>query len=148
MKIEDTVEIACTPLDLWPWLVEPERIRTWMIGLEEHAPVTSAPIGLGSTFSTRIREGGKSAIYETVVTAYDPPGRLGLRMTSPGHPGMAMNIAYRLTQLEERGTRLDYVAEAELRGLYRLMAPAYANVARARVAACFAELKSRAERDG
>lgn len=145
MRIEDSIEIACTPLDLWPWLVEPERIPLWMEGVVRHTPTSEPPLGAGSTFTTRIHEGGKSVDYEAVITDYLPPEHLGVRMTSPAHPGMAMQIDYRLRPGEPEGTRLEYSAEAELRGLFRLMAPAFATVARVRVQRYFARLRALAE---
>ena len=147
MRIEDEIEIACTPLDLWPWLVEPERIPLWMEGVVDQTPTSPAPVGVGSTYTTRIREGGKTVAYDVVITEYEAPERLSLRMTSAAHPGMAMQIEYRLVQLDE-GTRLEYVGEAELRGLYRLMAPAYANAARARVHGYFVRLRTLASGQG
>lgn len=112
MQIEFTREFACTPERLFSFLEEPEKQKQWMKGLlETQAVGDENPAVVGSKFRMKIKEGGKVADYDGVITAYDKPKQLAIDMTGPTFPGGAvMHVDYLLTDLGGR-TRLDYRAE-------------------------------------
>lgn len=114
MRIEFTREFACTPERLFSFLEEPEKQKQWMKGLLETQAVGDENPGVvGSKFRMKIKEGGKVADYDGVITAYDKPKQLAIDMTGPTFPaGAIMHVDYRLTDLGGR-TRLDYRAEMQ-----------------------------------
>jgi uncharacterized protein YndB with AHSA1/START domain len=100
--------IAAPAERVWMLIDDQENLKRWMDGLEE----TTYPDGLdrsrpiGTRFVQRIREGGRVAEYQGVVTAYDRLKHLGIEI---GNRAFTMAVDYRLTPVPE-GTRLDYTA--------------------------------------
>lgn len=124
MKIEHSAEFDCPPERLWVWLEEPERQKQWMKGLLENEKTSEGPSRVGSTFRMRIQEGRRVADYEGEVTHHDAPRDLGVKFRGGcGGRDMEMRARYRLTDLGDGRTRLDYTAEGELPGLFKLLAP-------------------------
>jgi uncharacterized protein YndB with AHSA1/START domain len=87
---------------------DPEKVKLWMRGLEEtvYASKPSRADPVGTRFTQRIRQGKRIAEYEGVVTAYDKPRHLAVRI---GNEKFAFDVDYRLTDLGGR-TQLDYAA--------------------------------------
>jgi uncharacterized protein YndB with AHSA1/START domain len=48
LRCESTVTIAKTPEQVFPWLVEADRVPQWMSGLERYEPVEPGPLHVGS----------------------------------------------------------------------------------------------------
>jgi carbon monoxide dehydrogenase subunit G len=148
MRIAKTVEIACAPEQLWPFLDEPPQQKRWMKGLLESEQ--SGPRGVGATFRMKIQEGKKAAEYRGEVTAYDPPRHLAVRFGGALPQGMCMRVDYRLTPLGG-GTRLDYVAEADtacLPWVFKLLLPLIHLFSRLQLKGFLRTLKRLAEEEG
>jgi uncharacterized protein YndB with AHSA1/START domain len=100
--------IAAPAERVWMLIDDQDNLKRWMDGLEE----TTYPDGLdrgkpiGTRFVQRIREGGRVAEYQGVVTAHDRLKHLGIEI---GNRAFTMAVDYRLTPVPE-GTRLDYSA--------------------------------------
>lgn len=136
-------EFAAPPSTIWPWLVEPERIRQWMDGVVDDRPTSEGPLGVGSTFEMDIKEGRRISTYQGEIKAYEPPRRLGLRMAGGcGRTPMTMDVEYRLQDLGNGRTRIDYeCALVSPRGFFmRLMAPLFRLLGRAMVKKFFRNL--------
>jgi hypothetical protein len=96
--------------------------REWEEGFVEQVPLTplnpADPVGF--RFIQRNRAGGRLVDYEGMVTAYDNPALLGVRV---GDRHFSIHVTYRVA-VEGRDTRLDYQAEVTYLSLLgRLMAP-------------------------
>jgi carbon monoxide dehydrogenase subunit G len=124
MRVQKTIQIACTPDQLWPYLTEPALIQRWVEDLVDDTPDDPAKTtGVGVASTMRLREGGKVRSYRSVMTAWDAPRHLALRLTGGSFAeGMAMDIDYRVTP-EGAGCRLDQVVVMPLKGVFVLMAP-------------------------
>jgi carbon monoxide dehydrogenase subunit G len=124
MRVQKTIQIACTPDQLWPYLTEPALIPRWIEDLVDDTPDDPAKTtGVGVASTMRMREGGKISAYRSVMTAWDAPRHLALRLTGGSFAeGMAMDIDYRVTP-EGAGCRLDQVVVIPLKGVFVLMAP-------------------------
>jgi carbon monoxide dehydrogenase subunit G len=145
MRIEATAEFKCTPEELWPYLEQPEKIVLWMKGVEGLVADQPGPTRVGSTAKMRIREGGKVQVYDERITGWDPPHHLALVMSGGGFPaGMEMNVAYTMTRAGA-GTRMDYLCEAELKGLYKLFGPVGTAMARKQLKGFFQTLRGLVE---
>jgi carbon monoxide dehydrogenase subunit G len=124
MRVQKTVQIACTPSQLWPFLTEPALIKRWIEDLVDDTPDDPArTTGVGVTSTMRLREGGKIQSYRCVMTAWEHERRLALQLTGGSFaPGMAMDVEYRIAP-DAGGTRLDYDVQVPMKGVFRLMAP-------------------------
>ena len=88
MQVEETLQLALPPQELWPWLAEPARRARW---IPEESRVASR------------------------VERADPPRELVLRAS--GLP-QDLEVRLTLTLISEgAGTRLSLRAEAELTGM-------------------------------
>src|SRR5262249_31843191 len=88
---------------------DPEKLREWMQGLEETTYLGDYDPDhpLGTKFKQRIREHGKPKEYEGVVTDYDKPSHLGVKIHCDH---FSVQVNYRFSRIPT-GTRLDYEAE-------------------------------------
>lgn len=99
----------CTPAALWPWLVESDKLKTWLHGMETHVYETSGPVARGMRYRMEIREGRGLSHYAGEVMAVEPERLLSLRVTGGcGPKAMTIENDYRLAP-EGRGVKLDYV---------------------------------------
>jgi carbon monoxide dehydrogenase subunit G len=124
MRAQKTVRIACTPAQLWPYLTEPELIKRWVEDLVDDTPEDPArTTGVGVVSTMRLREGGKTRSYRSVMTAWEPPRRLALRLTGGSFAeGMAMDVEYRIAP-DGAGCILEQDVAVPLKGWFVLMAP-------------------------
>jgi uncharacterized protein YndB with AHSA1/START domain len=141
MKIELSREFACTPEQLWPYLNEPDKIVLWMKGLEGLIPDRPGPVQVGSTYTLKIREGGRIREFREEITALDPPRHIALQLSGGSLPqGNVMEVDYRVGGADGR-TRVDYLCSCEMKGIYRLMAPLGTAMARRQVGGFFDALE-------
>jgi uncharacterized protein YndB with AHSA1/START domain len=127
-EIRYTTEFAAPPAAVWPYLEEPDKIKQWMSGVLEDRPTSEGPLGVGSTFEMKIKEGARIGTYQGEITAYEPPRHMALSMSGGyGKKPMTMHVDYRLADLGGGRTRLDYRCEAEMpKGfLFKLMGPLF-----------------------
>jgi uncharacterized protein YndB with AHSA1/START domain len=123
---------------------DPEKIKLWMRGLEEtvYASEPNRADPVGTRFTQRIRQGRRVAEYEGVVTAYDKPRHLAVRI---GNEKFAFDVDYRFTDLGGR-TQLDYTASgADPTGVARPAGAFFAWVTRRIAAKQMRRLKKAAE---
>ena len=148
MRLDYSMEVACPPEKLWPYLDQPDLQKQWMKGLEEIKVTSEGPKRAGSKFRMRIKEGGKTAEHEGQVTAYERNRHLGIRFWGGSfQEGMVMNVDYRLADLNGR-TRLDYWCKLDFppQGfLMRLFMPVGVFFARMQLRGFMKKLKSLVE---
>ncbi len=136
--------IAAPVSRVWELIDNHDNLKLWMDGLED----TTYPDGLdrsrpvGTRFVQRIREGGRVAEYQGVVTAYEQLRHLGIEI---GNRAFTMGVDYRLTPVEA-GTRLDYSANMKRGGAFiRIMTTLFGWVTRKILRKQMARLKAIAE---
>ena len=59
MKIEISVDIEATAEEVWYWLGDPERAKTWMTSVGRTEYITRTPELIGSTFREYVQENGR-----------------------------------------------------------------------------------------
>lgn len=111
-RLAGSIEIARPPKDIWPWLTEPEKMKSWIGWLVEVRRLTPPPDGVGSkavwVMEDRNNHNEKMEIADEVVE-YDPPRRIKVRFSSvEGFDGEGV---FTLTELGNRRTRVDQVGE-------------------------------------
>lgn len=81
MKVETSIEFACPPEAVWPWLVESERMKQWMKGLLEIRPLGAPAPRAGAEYELVIREGGRIEVYCERIVEFEPHRRLAIELT-------------------------------------------------------------------
>lgn len=135
-----SIEIAAPPGEVFPFLIEPDRLRHWIGGFVELRPLTSGAVGVGTRSIDVFTEGGREIRMETEILTFEPGHLLEVAIAMPGMKAVS---AYRLT-----GTARTAVAHTQtvtFRGFVRLMAPFIGGSLRRRMAADLARLKSAVE---
>ena len=84
MRCESTTSVARSPADVFPWLIEPDKVRQWMTGLEVYQPLDTGPIGLGSRIRQELVVSGRHLKFELQVTRLEPPDAAELRFEGSG----------------------------------------------------------------
>ncbi len=145
MRIERSLEILCSPLVLWNFIDDPEKMKLWMKGLQEIVPDQEGPTQVGHTFQMKIKEGRRVAVYREEVLAYDPPRRVKVRMSGGSLPaGMHIDADYNLVN-QGGSTRLDYVCTGHASGAAKLLAVIFRPITALQLRGFFKRLKKLAE---
>jgi carbon monoxide dehydrogenase subunit G len=140
-RVASSVEISSPPEDVFPWLVEPERLARWISGFARSEPLTEGGARLGARSRDTLREGSRTMVIETEITEFEPGRMLRVSIAADGY---GMDDRYQLTPVGE-GTRLEYTSDARLGGLLRLMSPLVTRQMRARATRDLATLKREIE---
>jgi uncharacterized protein YndB with AHSA1/START domain len=79
-----TIDLAATPADVFRWLVEPGRLRTWL-GAAGAFPSDPSVLKSGYTASSTMPTPGGSTWPTTLtINEYEPPTTLDYTLTYPG----------------------------------------------------------------
>ena len=84
LRCESTVTIARLPADVFPWLIEAERARRWVSGLEVYEPLDGEPLRVGSRIREELVVSGHRLSFELQVTQLDPPREAELGFSGSG----------------------------------------------------------------
>jgi carbon monoxide dehydrogenase subunit G len=84
VRCESTVTIAKTPEDVFPWLVEADKVPQWMSGLERYEPAEPGPLRVGSRIHQELSVSGQQLRFELQVTELAPPRRAVLEFEGSG----------------------------------------------------------------
>jgi carbon monoxide dehydrogenase subunit G len=84
VRCESTVTIARPPADVFPWLLEAERVPRWMSGLQVYEPLEPGPLRVGSRIRQELSVSGHLLRFELHVTELDPARRAVLRFEGSG----------------------------------------------------------------
>ncbi len=79
MKITERIHIDRPPEDVWAVVSDPSTHTAWRPALVEFRQISEGPLEVGSRLREKIRWRGREIVIDDVVTALDPPRRLGIR---------------------------------------------------------------------
>jgi uncharacterized protein YndB with AHSA1/START domain len=114
-----SVTIPRPPEEVFPWLLEGDRVPQWTSSLERYEP--EGAVGPGSTIHQRLGVGGQTFDVAMEVVRYEPPREAQTRFSTNG---VDIEATYELAP-DGTGTRLTQVLEAKPRSLSaRLIVPA------------------------
>jgi uncharacterized protein YndB with AHSA1/START domain len=114
-----SVTIPRPPEEVFPWLLEADRVPQWTSNLERYEP--EGAVGPGSTILQRLEVSGQTFDVTMEVVRYEPPREAETRFSTNGVDIIA---AYALAP-DGAGTRLTQTLEAKARSLSaRLIVPA------------------------
>jgi uncharacterized protein YndB with AHSA1/START domain len=125
MRISQTFTVACSPEAVFDYATDPANLRDWQTSKTRVEPLTDGPPRQGY----RLREwtkppGGKE--FEQVVefTEFARPSRLHVHIVEGPYP---VDGTWSFHP-DGEGTRVDFVAEGELRGAMRLAGPIFQRI--------------------
>jgi carbon monoxide dehydrogenase subunit G len=109
MRCESTVTIAKPPAEVFPWLLDDDKVPQWMSGLEVYEPLEPGPLRVGSKIREELSVSGQHLRFEMEVTELDAPRRGVLRFEGSGF--RAAN-EYTVTEVAE-GSRVTWVVSGD-----------------------------------
>ena len=72
-RTERSADIARPPAEVFPYLLEEDKVPQWTTGLEGYERLDSGPLGRGARFRQQLEVSGQRFTVEMEVTEYDPP---------------------------------------------------------------------------
>ena len=84
MRCESTVTIGKPPAEVFPWLLDADKVAAWMTGLQAYEPLEPGPLHVGSRIRQELIVSGQHLRFELEVTELDPPRRVVLRFEGSG----------------------------------------------------------------
>ena len=70
---ERSAQIAAPPEEVFPHLLEEDKVPRWTTGLERYERLDSGPLARGARFRQALDVSGQRFTVELEVTEYDPP---------------------------------------------------------------------------
>jgi uncharacterized protein YndB with AHSA1/START domain len=132
----ETTRINAPPDKIFPYLVEPDRLRKWVGGFVESRPIHGSRPGVGARSIDVFIENGREILLETEIRRYEEPTRLEVWIRGPG---VEIISDYRLAGHE--ATELTHRQDVRFRGLAKLVAPFIGGVTRRRLVEDLRRLK-------
>ena len=115
-----TVEIARPPAEVFPWLLEEDKVPQWTGHLEAYERIGDGALGRGSRVRQVLVVSGRTIDVELELTGYDPPSSAETRFSTNG---IDVVNGYSLAPAGA-GTRLTQSVEAKARSISaRILVP-------------------------
>jgi carbon monoxide dehydrogenase subunit G len=115
-----TVEIARPPAEVFPWLLDEDKVPVWTGNLESYERIDGGALARGSRVRQVLEISGRRIDVEMEITAYEPPTGAETRFSTNG---IEVVNAYAL-EAAGAGTRLTQAVEAKPSGLTaRMLVP-------------------------
>lgn len=108
-----TVEIGRPPAEVFPWLLEEDKVPRWTGHLTRYQQLDGGALGPGSRVRQVLEVSGRTIDVELEVTAYEPPSGAQTRFATNG---IDVVSTYAL-EAAGAGTRLTQSLEAKAGGL-------------------------------
>jgi carbon monoxide dehydrogenase subunit G len=84
VRCESTVTIGKPPAQVFPWLLDADKVPKWMSGLQAYEPLEPGPLHVGSRIRQELTVSGQHLRFELEVTELDAPRRAVLRFEGSG----------------------------------------------------------------
>ena len=141
--IRKEIEIAASPAEVFPWLIQPDLLARWIGGFVGSEPITDPPTRVGSRSRDVLQEGGRRMVIETEITELVVDRRLRVHIRFDGGEN---DDRYDL-EPAGTGTRLTHESDVRLKGPMRVLSMVIAPQLRARAERDLAALRKRVETD-
>lgn len=113
MKVEEGIDLAAAPDEVFDLLLDVERLGDWVTAHRSISEAPQGPLAEGSTFWQKLRVGGVSFEVRWEVTRLQRPRLVEWRGEGPG--GSDALVRYSLND-SGSGTHFDYLNEFRLPG--------------------------------
>ena len=115
-----SVEVPRPPADVFPWLLEEDKVPRWTGHLERYERLDGGPLGSGSKVRQVLEVSGRRIDVTLEITGYQPPSGAQTRFSTNG---IHVVNSYALEAVGA-GTRLTQSVEAKPSGLSaRMLVP-------------------------
>jgi len=84
VRCESTVSVDKPPAEVFPWLLEADKVPRWMTGLEVYEPLEPGPLRVGSRIRQELLVSGQHLRFELELTRLEPPHAAVLRFEGSG----------------------------------------------------------------
>jgi carbon monoxide dehydrogenase subunit G len=84
LRCESTVTLAAAPADVFPWLLDADKVTRWQSGIERYEPAAAGPLRVGSRIHEDLSVSGYSLRLELEVVRLEPPERADLHFQGSG----------------------------------------------------------------
>ena len=85
LHCESTVAVARSPSEVFPWLLEAEKVPRWVSGLEVYEPLDAGPLRVGSRIRQELIVSGHRLTFELEMMELDPPRAAEQRFSGSGY---------------------------------------------------------------
>ena len=79
-----TINVPKPPGEVFPWLLEEDKVPQWTTRLQAYEVRGGGPIGRGTRIRQVLTVSGQALDIELEITRYDPPGFAGSRFSTNG----------------------------------------------------------------
>src|SRR5258708_3799494 len=70
-KNEIVLEINKRPADVFPWLLEPQKLKQWITGMTEMTQLTPGPVTVGTKSRDVVVMGSEPTVMNVEITALE-----------------------------------------------------------------------------
>ena len=84
MRCESTVNVARPPAEVFPGLLDADKVPRWMTGLEAYEPLEPGPLRVGSRIRQELSVSSHQLRFELRVAELEAPRRAVLRFEGSG----------------------------------------------------------------
>ncbi len=117
---EIVLEINKPALQVFPWLVEPDKMKQWITGMTEMTQLTPGPVGVGTKSRDVVKMGSETTVMNVEITAFDQDRLLAAHIDSDAFTD---DIRYVLSEQNGK-TRLEYTGDARYKSrVFALLEP-------------------------
>jgi carbon monoxide dehydrogenase subunit G len=139
LRCEGSVTVAKPRAEVFPWLLDADKVPRWMTGLRVYEPLEPGPLRIGSSIREELDVSGHTLRFELEVSRLEPPSVAELRFEGSGF--RAAN-EYALVAAPA-GTRVNWVISGDTTSFSaRLIAPMVQSRLREKLAADLARLRA------
>jgi hypothetical protein len=115
-----TINVPKAPGEVFPWLLEEDKVPQWTTRLRAYEVLGGGPIGHGTRIRQVLTVSGQALDIELEITRYDPPGFAESRFSTNG---LEVGTTYAL-RAAGAGTELTQTLEGKANGFKaRLLVP-------------------------
>jgi carbon monoxide dehydrogenase subunit G len=84
VRCESAVAIALPPADVFPWLIDADKVPRWMTGLELYEPLEPGALRVGSRIRQELSVSGHQLRFELEIARLEPPSAALLHFGGSG----------------------------------------------------------------
>ena len=85
MRCESSVTVVKPPADVFPWLLDADKVPRWMTGLDVYQQLEPGPLRLGSRIHQVLSVSGHQLRFELEVAHLEPPHAAVMRFSGSGY---------------------------------------------------------------
>jgi carbon monoxide dehydrogenase subunit G len=84
VRCEHSVTVDKPPAEVFPWLLDADKVPRWMTGLDVYEPLDPPPLRIGSRIRQELSVSGHQLRFELRVAEFAAPRRAVLRFEGSG----------------------------------------------------------------